>query len=129
MTNHETIPDLDPNRLTPLLAAAGFSTRVLPGSYDFGSEPPRVIHHAITDTGRLVAVLEWIENHRSPSALITEIATYLDPRDLSVAECGPISRLHARVYAVTFAANVPVPVICAAAIAATTVTVPDRATR
>ncbi len=112
-----------------MLTAAGFTTRELPGSHDFGAEPPRVIHHAITATGHLVAVLEWVETHRSPVALITELAVYPDPRDLPVAECGPISRLHARAFAVTFGANVPAPVIQAAAIAVTTAAVPHRATR
>ena len=129
MSTCPNTPDLNPNRLGRLLGAAGFTTRELPGSHDFGAEPPRVIHHAITETGRLVAVLEWVEAHRTPAALITELAVYPDAGDLSVAECGPISRIHARVYAATFAANVPDSVICAAAIAATTVSVPNRATR
>jgi hypothetical protein len=77
----------------------------------------------------LVAVLEWIEDHRRPAALITELAVYPDARDLPVAECGPISRIHARVFAVTLAANVPSSVVCAAAIAATTARVPNRAAR
>jgi len=129
MTAEQNIPALDPNRLAPMLSAAGFTTRELPGTFDFGAEPPRVLHHAITEHGQLVAVLEWIEDHRRPAALITELAVYPDARDLSVAECGPISRIHARAFAVTLAANVPASVVCAAAIAATTTKVPNRATR
>jgi hypothetical protein len=121
------IPGLDPARLTSVLATAGFTTRALPGTYDFGAEPPRVIHHRISESGHLVAVLEWMEAHRSPAALITELAVYPDARDLPVADRGPISRLHARAFAVTFGANIPAAVICAAAIAATTATVPNRA--
>ena len=121
------IPDLDPARLSLVLAEAGFTTRELPGAYDFGAEPPRVMHHRVAETGHLVAVLEWVETHRNPAALITELAVYPDVRDLPVAERGPISRLHARAFAVTFGANIPPSVICAAAIAATTATVPNRA--
>jgi hypothetical protein len=126
-----TVPNvsLDPARLGVVLSAAGFTTRELPGSHDFGAEPPRVIHHAVSETGHLVAVLEWVEAHRTPAALITELAVYPDPRDLSVAECGPISRLHARTFAVSFGANVPAAVIQAAVIAATTAEAPHRATR
>lgn len=121
------IPDLDPARLSDLLSTAGFTTRELPGTYDFGAEPPRVMHHRVSESGHLVAVLEWIETHRSPAALITELAVYPDIRDLPVAERGPISRLHARAFAVTFGANIPAAVISAAAIAATAITVPTRA--
>lgn len=120
---------LDPSRLSSVLTAAGFTARELPGTYDFGAEPPRIMHHLVAESGHLVAVLEWVETHRSPAALITELAVYPDARDLPVAECGPISRLHARAFAVTFGANVPTGVVCAAAIAATTATVPNRARR
>lgn len=122
-------PELNPHRLTPLLSAAGFTTRELSGSREFGAEPPRVMHHAITEAGHLVAVLEWVEDHRRPAALLTELAVYPQAADLPVAERGPISRIHARAFAATFTAAVPAPVICAAAIAATTVHVPHRARR
>jgi hypothetical protein len=118
MSMDQNTPALNPNRLVPLLSAAGFTTRELSGTYDFGAEPPRVLHHAVTDHGQLVAVLEWIEEHRRPSALITELAVYPDASHLAIAERGPISRMHARVFAVTFAANVPAPVVSAAAVAA-----------
>ena len=118
MSMDQNTPALNPNRLAPLLTAAGFTTRELPGTYDFGAEPPRVIHHAITDNGQLVTVLEWIEDHRRPAALTTELAVYPDASHLAIAERGPISRMHARVFAVTFAANVPAPVVSAAAVAA-----------
>ena len=118
MTTNPNTPVLDPNRLTSLLSAAGFTTREIAGTYEFGAEPPRVLHHVVTERGQLVAVLEYIENHRRPATLITELAVYPDASHLLVAERGPISRMHARVFAVTFAANVPAPVVSAAAVAA-----------
>lgn len=129
MSKTPEFPLLDPQRLSPLLSAAGFTTRVLPGSHEFGAEPPRLLHHLLTDSGHVVAVLEWVEGHRRPAALVTELAVYPDAADLPIAERGPISRIHARVFAAAFAASVPVPVICAAAIAATTIRVPRRAAR
>lgn len=118
---------LDPRRLGPLLAAAGFATRELPGIKGYGGRPPMILHFATPD--HLVAVLEWTVPRGNREVLVSELSVYPDASDLHTAYLGPVQRAHARAFGAQFDSAVPAPVIGAAAIAALAITVPRRARR
>lgn len=110
---------LNPDRLGPELSACGF-TRHLIGDYvgAFGVRPA-IVH--LAHPRHTVAVTEQADPNDPTGRVYTELIVFR-PEVRHVALCGgPVERVHAQVFDVTFGSATPPAVIHAAAVAALTI--------
>ena len=120
--NMSTLPalfPLNPDRLSPWLTACGF-TRHLLNDYagSFGRRPAIVY---LAHPGHTVAVTEFTEPNDPTGRVYTELSVFPAGARRIALTGGPVERVHAQVFDVTFGSNTPPAVIHAAAVAALTV--------
>ncbi|MEY9889241.1 hypothetical protein ABIA31_002889 [Catenulispora sp. MAP5-51] len=117
-TNSPAFP-LNPARLGPYLAACGFTRHLIgdyPGSIGRG---PAIVHVAYP--GHTVAVVELTDPNDATGRVFTELAVFPAGARRIALSGGPVERVHAQVFDVTFSSNTPPAVIHAAAVAALTI--------
>ncbi|WP_194925819.1 hypothetical protein [Catenulispora pinisilvae] len=110
---------LDPERLGPCLTACGFTRHLIddyPGSVGRG---PAIVH--LAQPGHTVAVIESTDPNDATGRVYTELVVFPAGARRLVLAGGPVERVHAQVFDVTFGSNTPPAVIHAAAVAALTV--------
>ena len=111
---------LDPERLGPYLITCGFTRHLIadyPGSVERG---PAIVHLAhLGHTA--VAVTEITDPNDATGRIYTELAVFPAGARYLALTGGPVERVHAQVFDVTFGSNTPPAVIHAAAVAALTV--------
>src|SRR4051812_35536007 len=107
---------LDPGRLGPLLASCGFTRHLLndyPGSF---GRRPAIVH--LAHPGHTVAVTEQTDPNDPTGRVYTELAVFPAGARRIALSGGPVERVHAQLFDVTFGSNTPRAVIHAAAVAA-----------
>jgi hypothetical protein len=118
MTSHPHCFLLDLDRLGRPLTACGFTTHQLNdyrGSFGSG---PALVH--LAQPRHTVAVIEQTDPNDPDSRIYTELAVF-PAGARRIALCGgPVERVHAQLFDVTFGSNTPPSVIHAAAVAALT---------
>ncbi|MEY9859782.1 hypothetical protein ABH935_005415 [Catenulispora sp. GAS73] len=110
---------LNPDRLGRRLAACGFTPHLVndyPGSIGRG---PAIVH--VANPGHTVVVVELTDPDDATGRVYTELAVFPAGARRLALTGGPVERVHARVFDVTFGSNTPAAVIHAAAVAALTV--------
>jgi hypothetical protein len=90
--------------------------RRLPGSVGRG---PAIVH--LAHPGHTVAVIELTDPNDTVARVYTELAVFPAEARRLVLTSGPVERVHAQVFDVTFGSNTPPAVIHAAAVAALTI--------
>ena len=118
---------LDPERLGPYLTACGFTRHLIldyPGTVGRG---PAIVH--LAHPGHTVAVVELTDPNDATGRVFTELAVFPAGARRIALVGGPVERVHAQVFDVTFGSNTPPAVIHAAALAALTVRPRPAATR
>lgn len=118
MTSHPHCSPLNLDRLGPRLTACGFTLHQL-NDYrgSFGTRPA-IVH--LAHPGHTVAVTEQADPNDPTGRVYTELAVF-PAGARRIALCGgPVERVHAQVFDVTFGSNTPPAVIHAAAVAALT---------
>ena len=116
---------LNPERLGPYLTACGFTRHLIndyPGSVGRG---PAIVH--LAHPSHTVAVIELTDPNDTTRRVYTELAVFPAGAQRLVLTGGPVERVHAQVFDVTFGSNTPPAVIHAAAVAALIIR-PRRAT-
>lgn len=110
---------LDTERLGPRLTACGFTRHLIndyPGTVGRG---PAIVH--LAHPAHTVAVVEFTDPNDATGRVFTELAVF-PAGARRIALCGgPVERVHAQVFDVTFGSNTPPALIHAAAVAALTV--------
>ncbi len=110
---------LNPSQLGPWLAACGFTLHQVadfPGSFGIR---PAIVH--LAHPGHVVAVTEQADPNDPTGRVYTELAVFPAGSRHNALTGGPVERVHAQVFDVTFGSNTPPTVITAAAVAALTV--------
>jgi hypothetical protein len=110
---------LNLERLGPYLSACGFTCQLIddyPGAVGRG---PAIVH--LAHPGHTVAVTEFTDPNDTVARVYTELAVFSAGARTNVLTGGPVERVHAQVFDVTFGSNTPPAVIHAAAVAALTV--------
>ena len=110
---------LSPARLGPYLSARGFTCHLIgdyPGSVGRG---PAIVH--LAHAGHTVAVVELTDPNDATGRVYTELTVFPGGARRLALCGGPVERVHAQVFDVTFGSNTPAAVIHAAAVAALTI--------
>jgi hypothetical protein len=110
---------LNPERLGRYLTACGFTRHLIndyPGSIGRG---PAIIH--LAQPSHTVAVIELTDPNDTTGRVYTELAVFPTGARRLALSGGPVERVHAQVFDVTFGSNTPPAVIHAAAVAALTI--------
>lgn len=118
---------LNPERLGRSLSACGFTRHLIndyPGAVGRG---PAIVH--LAHPGHTVAVIELTDPNDATGRVFTELAVFPAGARRIALVGGPVERVHAQVFDVTFGSNTPPAVIHAAALAALTVRPRPAATR
>ena len=110
---------LNPDRLSPLLTACGFIRHVLTEYAGSFGRRPAIVH--IAHPGHIVAVTEQLDPNDPTGRVYTELTVFPAGARRIALSGGPVERVHAQVFDVTFGSNTPPAVIHAAAVAALTV--------
>ena len=107
---------LDPERLGPYLSACGFTRHLINDYAGAVGRGPAIVH--VAHPGHTVAVIELTDANDATGRVYTELMVFPAGARRLVLTGGPVERVHAQIFDVTFGSNTPPAVIHAAAVAA-----------